>query len=102
VTIGDRMVVDLTDVVGVQVECLGCKGAVNFPAEGWEPHAYQCPNCAEEVISKGSEELRKLGDLVALLRTLRTPRIEPGYRIRLQVTYSANEGSEKPEELIRG
>jgi hypothetical protein len=67
VTIDDRMVVDLTDVVGIQVECLGRKTAVNFPAEGWNHTRNNAPRRALQAGRLGGPSWR----------TLRTPRTEP-------------------------
>ena len=44
-TVDDRLVIDLADVLAVQCECRKCKTSITYTLAAWEPREMICPSC---------------------------------------------------------
>jgi len=87
VTVEDRLVVDLSDIRTVRIECTACGASINVNPEKWPDVPFNCPGCnlswhigthTPDYRAVNSFRVAFMG-LVALTKANQLP-----YRIRLE------------------
>jgi hypothetical protein len=76
VTVDDRVVIDLSDILAIQCECPTCGTAVSYPPAAWQPRAMNCPGCGRSWWSQGSTELEFLQQIANLGQSVIRNRVE--------------------------
>ena len=82
-TIDDRLIFDLADLLAIQFECRKCQTTVNYPPPRWNPKPLQCPNCARSWWGDNTGDLKTIEDLAGAIRALLGNAERAEFRIRL-------------------
>lgn len=72
-TVDERLVAGLLDVLAIQCECAKCGTAISYPVARWHPKEMQCPGCSQFWwLDKGlaESELDAVAGLAQSLRAL--------------------------------
>ena len=69
-TVDDRLVIDLTDVLAIQVQCKSCGTAITYSPEKWEPREMMCPGCTQTWWFTGNPALIALQQFANLWRAI--------------------------------
>lgn len=86
-TIDERLVFDLADVLAVQVECRKCGAAVSYPPSGWNAKAQTCPNCNQTWWDDRGMEFQEVEKLAGAIRALLAHAKNAGFKIRLVIPH---------------
>jgi hypothetical protein len=87
-----RTVIDISDILGVEIECRKCKAKVFYPTEkSYERLLPQCPNCNEDLFiidkgvraKQGSVTLEQIKLLMRIVKFLTTPGADCKANVRL-------------------
>jgi hypothetical protein len=71
VTIDERVVIDLSDVIAVELECQKCHTAFSVPVEKWKPGEAKCSNCLEDLWgAQAGGEVQDLRNFASALKAL--------------------------------
>src|SRR5258706_10464969 len=92
-TIENRVLIDLAEIAGIEVECRECSAKVLYPIEkNHERIGRQCPNCNGNLFTltrttsgEGSVSIEQIKLLMRVLKFLAHPETEQGANVRLQV-----------------
>src|SRR6266849_4116511 len=95
-TIINRLCPELSDIVGVQLECNKCHATISCPPASWTPGFLNCPNCSVTLVrfpEANSPELAALMLFADGLKKLLTPSEERKFRLRLELRTTAIDSS---------
>lgn len=68
----NRLLVDVTEITAMQMQCEHCPAQVIIPVEGMKMQirGFSCPNCGEAMLTKNSDEMESVCGLGLSLRQL--------------------------------
>ena len=93
-TMEQRILIDLSDIVGIEYACSRCSGRYLIPIDKLDAVIAQCPNCRQGLVSEAHITSGKRSDADALYE-LRTALMDTQGRnigIRLQLSNSVFDG----------
>jgi hypothetical protein len=82
-TIINRMYLEPSDILAVQLECKKCVTTVTTLLKDWKPEASRCPNCSVPLI-EDAKDVFPLKKLAEALNHLLTYKDTLNYRLRLE------------------
>jgi hypothetical protein len=88
-----RTMVDISDIIGVEIECQECMAKIAYPREkNQERIAQRCPNCNVDLFiltiergGQGSVSMEQVRSLMRIIRFLATPGADLKANVRLNV-----------------
>jgi DNA-directed RNA polymerase subunit RPC12/RpoP len=87
VTVEERVVMELSDIQLLHLECTNCSTTVTFQPDKFQNKAVQCPYCDQWMVVQNTPTMDALARLVASIRYLSGPTPDSkGVRVRLQIT----------------
>ena len=89
-TVDEQLRIELTDVLGIEIECGGCHTRVTFQPVNWKPETgdLYCPGCQQAMWLSGTGEYRNIRDLAAAFRALTATSADAGKtRVRFQLAW---------------
>lgn len=88
-TVEDRVLLDLDDVLAFRIECGRCKTAVLIRPQDWKEVPFQCPGCTdtwELPAGESASPMKRLGVAFAQLQSQhKATDGKMPYRVRLEV-----------------
>jgi hypothetical protein len=94
VTVDERTVIDLSDILALQMECKYCPTIVACPIGQMQLRPFTCPNCGEMVLVNNTEEMDLLRAFTKATRQLSGDATEKhSLRVRLQINRTALDSS---------
>jgi hypothetical protein len=71
VTVDERVVIDLSDVIAVELECQHCHTTFSVPVKEWKPGEAKCSNCSEDLWGQqAGGEVQDLRNFASALKAL--------------------------------
>lgn len=92
-TIDEQIVIDLSDIRSIQIECTNCGTAIVAPPGRVSFEVCKCPNCPDELIRDKSPERELLQRLVLALRGFAKGTENHSFQLKLRITKSASVSS---------
>jgi len=104
VTVEDRIVIDLTDVLAVHCECRNCHTVIAYPLAQWTPGETQCPGCRQPwwtPNNPGLDQLRQFANLWRLIGERQNQPHDVNARVRLRFLIPRPDGESFEQEKSR-
>jgi DNA-directed RNA polymerase subunit RPC12/RpoP len=92
-TMHQRLILDLHDIVGVEYTCAHCQAKYLIPIEKFDRVIYQCPNCKESLVRPGHADSAKVSDEGSLLNFVGTLRDLRDREIGIKLEISSSDPS---------
>jgi hypothetical protein len=95
VTLINRTCFELSDIVGIQLECDTCHTLVSLKPRTWIPDSIECPGCRHHFVKKESRqgaiqspEFSALEAFVNAMKTLSTMGAQLNCQLRLEFEHT--------------
>lgn len=93
-----RVAIEISDVAGIEFECLRCKGRCYIPLKKFSDLMTNCPNCRDvwfKVQSQGNPEQALVYDFLDHFKRLAELVAPLNVKVRMQISEEAIDGRER-------